>query len=84
MAELRVEQPLVSRLNEIWAMNFVPDAFFNGRRFRALAVVDADTWECLASYTDQGKKGEAVGTVTERLTFQRGTAPTKISVDNGP
>lgn len=60
------------------------NALFNGKRFRALTVVDAFTRECLAIHADQGIKGEAVAAVTERLTFQRGTAPTKIRVDNGP
>ena len=65
-------------------MNFVSDALFNGKRFRALTVVDAYTRECLAIHADQWIKGEAVATVMERLTFQRGTAPAKIRVDNGP
>jgi len=84
MAARRIERPLASRPNEIWAMDFVSDALFNGKRFRALTVVDAFTRECLAIHADQGIKGEAVATVMERLTFERGTAPTKIRVDNGP
>lgn len=40
MAARRVERPLASRPNEIWAMDFVSDALFNGRRIRALTVVD--------------------------------------------
>ena len=82
MAARRVERPLASRPNEIWAMDFVSDALFNGKRFRALTVVDAYTRECLAIHADQGIKGEAVATVMERLTFRRGTAPAKIRVDN--
>jgi putative transposase len=84
MAPRRVEQPLASRPNEICVMDFVFDALFNGKRFRALPVVEAYTRECLAIHADQGIKGEAVATVMERLTFQRGTAPTKIRVNNGP
>ena len=44
----------------------------------------AGTRECLAIHADQGIKGEAVATVMERLMFQRGAAPAKIRVDNGP
>lgn len=33
-------------------MDFVSDALFDGRRFRALTVVDAYTRECLAIYVD--------------------------------
>lgn len=65
-------------------MDFVSDALFNGKRFRALTVVDAFTRQCLAIHADQGIKGEAVTAVMERLTFQRGTPPAKIRVDNGP
>ena len=49
MAARRVERPLASRPNEIWAMDFVSDTLFNGRRFRALTVVDAYTHECRQS-----------------------------------
>ncbi len=84
MAARRVEPPLASRPNEIWAMDFVSDALFNGKRFREPTVVDAFTRECLAIHADQGIKGEQVVDVMDRLLFQRGTAPAKIRVDNGP
>ena len=84
MAARRVERPLAQRPNEIWAMDFVSDALFNGKRFRALTVVDAYTRECLAIHADQGIKGEQVVDVMDRLLFERGSAPAKIRVDNGP
>jgi putative transposase len=65
-------------------MDFVSDALFNGKRFREPTVVDAFTRECLAIHADQGIKGEQVVDVMDRLLFQRGTAPAKIRVDNGP
>jgi putative transposase len=40
-AARRVERPLASGPNEMWEMGFVSDALFNGKRFRALTVVDA-------------------------------------------
>ncbi len=58
MAARRIERLLVSRPNEIWAMDFVSDALFNGNRFRALTVVDAFTRECLAIHADQGIQGK--------------------------
>lgn len=79
----RGERPLASRPNEIWAIDFVSDALFNGKCFRALTVVDAYIWECLAIHADQGIKGEAVATVMERLRFQRVSAPAKIRVEVG-
>ena len=41
-------------------MDFVSDALFDGRRLRALTVVDAFTREALAIDVDQGIKGEQV------------------------
>lgn len=84
MAARRVERPLPAYRNEVWAMDFVSDALFNGKRFRALTVVDAYTRECLAIHVDQGIKGEQVVAVMDRLLFERGGAPAKIRVDNGP
>lgn len=65
-------------------MDFVSDALFDGKRFRALTVVDAYTRECLAIRVDQGIKGEQVVDVMDRLLFERGCPPAKIRVDNGP
>ena len=84
MAARRVERPLASGPNEIWAMGFVSDALFNGRRFRALTVVDAYTRELPAIEVDQGIKGEQVVDVMDRLLLERGWPPDKIRVDNGP
>jgi putative transposase len=56
---------------------------FDGRRLRALTVVDAFTREALAIEVDQGIKGEQVVDVMTRLAFIRGT-PRTIRVDNGP
>ena len=83
-AARRVERAGAAHANDIWSMDFVSDALFNGRRFRALTVVDAFTRECLAIEVDQGLKADAVVATIERLTYLRGTAPAKIRVDNGP
>ena len=65
-------------------MDFVSDALFDGRRFRALTVVDPFTRECLAITVDQALKADAVVARVERLTYVRGRAPGKIRVDNDP
>ncbi len=83
-AARRLERQGPTSANEVWAMDFVSDALFDGKRFRALTVVDAYTRECLAIEVDQGLKGDAVVGVMERLAYQRGTPPAKIRVDNGP
>ena len=61
-------------------MDFISDALFDGRRLRAVTVVDAFTREALAIRVDQGIKGEQVVDVMDRLLFERGTAPSKIRV----
>ncbi len=65
-------------------MDFVSDAVFDGRRFRALTVVDAFTRECLAIEVDQALRADAVVATLERLAYLRGIVPGKIRVDNGP
>lgn len=79
-----VERPKASGANEIWAMDFVSDVLFNGKRFRALTVVDAYARECIAIHVGQGIKGAQVVDVMDRLLIERDTAPSKIRVDNGP
>ncbi len=62
-------------------MDFVSDALFDGRRLRALTVVDAFTREALAIDVDQGIKGEQVVEAMARISSTRG-APKTIRVDN--
>lgn len=77
----RERQPAASAPNEMWSMDFVSDALFDGRRLRALTVVDAFTREALAIDVDQGIKGEQVVTAMARIASVRG-APKTIRVDN--
>ncbi len=62
-------------------MGFVSDALFDGRRLRALTVVDAFTREALAIDVDQGINGEQMVEVMTRISSTRG-APKTIRVDN--
>jgi putative transposase len=70
-------------INECWSMDFVSDQLYNGKRFRALTVLDTFSRECLAIHADQGIKAEAVTVVLEALKGTRGL-PKRIKVDNGP
>lgn len=79
----RERQPAASAANELWSMDFVSDALFDGRRLRALTVVDAFTREALTIEVDQGIKGEQVAAAMARIGLTRG-APRTIRVDNGP
>jgi len=67
----------------MWSIDFVSDALFDGRRLRALTVVDTYTREALAIDVDQGIKGEQVVEATARIVGTRGS-PKSIPVDNGP
>jgi len=47
-AQRRQPKQLAHAINEIWSMDFIADALFNGRKLRMLTVVDLFTRECLA------------------------------------
>lgn len=81
-ARLRQPKHLVTAMNQIWSMDFVADALFDGRRLRALTVVDNFTRESLAIDVGQSLKGEDVVNTLNRIAHQRGL-PATIEVDNG-
>jgi len=55
-ARLRQPKQWVSAINEIQSMDFVADTLFDGRRLRALTVMDNYTRECLAIEVGQSLK----------------------------
>jgi len=79
----RVKQPAVSSIDQCWSMDFVSDNLFNGRRIRALTVVDNLSRECLSIHVDQGIRGKDVVTVMEKLRLLKDRCPERIQVDNG-
>ncbi|TCW15048.1 integrase-like protein [Raoultella sp. BIGb0138] len=64
-------------------MDFVADNLFNGRRIRALTIVDNSNRECLAIQIGQGLRGEDVVTVMERLKQMKRCVPLRLQTDNG-
>ena len=78
----RREVYVPKRPNQAWSMDFVSDQLVNGRRFRALTVVDVFTREALAVRVDQRLRGHDVVDVCQGLAALRG-APIRIFVDNG-
>ncbi|MEI6100425.1 MAG: IS3 family transposase [Eubacteriales bacterium] len=70
-------------INECWAMDFVSDQMYDGKRFRALTLIDIFSRECLAIYAEKSIKGESVADVLDTLKVTRGL-PKRIKVDNGP
>lgn len=81
-ARLRQPKHVVTAMNQIWSMDFVADALFDGRKLRALTVVDNYTRESLAIDVGQSLKGEDVVATLNRIAETRGL-PTTIKVDNG-
>jgi len=73
----------VRSINECWSMDFVSDSLFNGRRFRALTVVDNFSRECLGIYPGQSLTGRDVVEMMNRIKQVR-VVPKRIQVDNGP
>ncbi len=65
-----------------WSLDFVSDAFTDGRRFRILAVVDDFTRENLALIADTSLSGPRVTRELDRIIAERG-APGTIVSDNG-
>jgi putative transposase len=52
--------------NQVWSLDFVADQLSDGRRFRALTVVDVFTRESLAIELGQSLKGDDVVRVSSR------------------
>jgi putative transposase len=78
----RAPLALPSRPNERWSLDFVSDTFTDGRRFRALAVVDDCTRECLALVADTSLSGARVARELDAIIAIRGRPTTCVS-DNG-
>jgi putative transposase len=64
-------------------MDFVADALFDGRRFRALTVVDNYSRHCLAIRVGQSLRGDDVVAAMNRIKARHGVTPDRIQVDNG-
>jgi putative transposase len=81
----RVRQPLQAPavLNGTWALDFMHDALYGGRRFRTLNVLDEGNREGLAIDVGTSIPSARVVRVLERLIEVYGR-PTAIRVDNGP
>lgn len=80
----RKEKPAApARMNDRWSMDFVHDVTAEGRKLRALNVVDDCTRECLWIEVDTSLGGERVTRVLDSLLDLRGK-PDRLVMDNGP
>lgn len=81
----RIAQPLEVSLfpNCQWALDFMHDTLYCGKRFRTLNIIDEGTRECLSIEVDTSLPAARVIRVMEQLKQERGL-PQQIRVDNGP
>ena len=70
------------RTNQRWSLDFVSDAFTDGRRFRVLAIIDDFSRKCFALVADTSLSGLRVARELDQLVWRRGK-PTMIVSDNG-
>ena len=75
--------PKPDSVNQVWSLDFMSDAFTDGRRFRLLAVMDQCSRECLMADADTSMPGLRVVRELDRLIKLRGK-PKVIVSDNGP
>ena len=79
----RIPLPKPERPGQCYAMDFVHDQLANGRRFKALTIIDPCAKESPAIEVDTSIPGERVRQVLERL-FDSRPLPETLIVDNGP
>ncbi len=81
----RVQRPLgtAPEANSVWALDFVHDALYVGRRFRTLNIIDEGVREALAIEIDTSLTGERVVRTLNQVIVWRGK-PKAIRCDNGP
>ncbi len=72
-----------AEVNSQWALDFMHDTLYCGKRFRTLNVIHEGTRECLAIEVDSSLLAERVVWVLEQLKAERGL-PRQIRLDNGP
>lgn len=79
----RGERVEASTPNQTWAMDFMSDTLFDGRRYRVLTVVDCHSRESLAIEPRQSFRAFHVMEALDRIARERGL-PKTIRCDNGP
>ena len=81
----RTRQPLEAPrlLNQTWAMDFMSDMLYDGRRVRPLTIIDEGNREALDIVVAASLPSLRVTRVLDALALVHG-APQAIRVDNGP
>lgn len=78
-----MERPDGKQPDQVRSMDFVADSLFNGRRIRALTIVDNFSRECLAIAVGQSLKGTDVVETLTRIHDLDDRCSESIQVDNG-
>ena len=79
----RIALSVANKPNQRWAMDFVSDSLYDGRRFKNLTVIDQYTREALTIKVARSITGDDVRGTLDYLCELR-EAPLSISVDKGP
>jgi putative transposase len=79
----RMERPENNEMHNCWSMDFVSDALFDGKKFRALTIVDNCSRFCMAIRVGQSLKGGDVVEVLQNIADTKGIIPKRIQTDNG-
>jgi putative transposase len=82
-AQLREDRSVARAANQVWAMDFVHDQLFDGRKIRVLTIVDTFTRLSPAIDVRQSYRGGDVVATLERVIREVG-CPKTIRLDNGP
>jgi putative transposase len=69
--------------NAVWAIDFMSDTLYGGRRFRTLNILDEGVREGLAIEVDTSLSAARVVRVLEQVVAWRGR-PQALRLDNGP
>jgi len=78
----RVGVSVATRPNQRWAMDFMHDTLYDGRKLRVLTVIDTFTRECLALEARRSFSGASVAEVLDGLVSLYGK-PEAVQCDQG-
>lgn len=79
----RLDRLELTGVHQCWSMDFVADQLFDGRKFRALTLVDNFSRYCLTIRIGQSIKGIDVSRIMDEVKLAYGKTPQRIQVDNG-
>jgi putative transposase len=79
----RIPLEVVNQPNAQWAIDFMQDTLYTGRKFRTFNVIDEGMRECLAIEVDTSLPSSRVVRTLNQLKEWRGL-PQQIRLDNGP